>query len=411
MDHTFMGYPRPDGRVGVRNYLAIIPSVFCANTVVEKVAAQVPGAVAMPHAVGCAQVGMDLELTARTLTAMACHPNVGAAVVVSLGCERFDPQEMVEAAKIAGKPLALFVIQEEGGTTNTIAKAAAKAREFQAQLDRMKRVPCPVSALFVGTKCGGTDATSGLAANPAVGSMVDRLVAQGGSAILSELNELLGTEDILARRAVSPEVARKVYDAIYGIEDVLRSGIDPDLPAKRNHLISRGNFAGGVSSIVEKALGGVHKSGTSPIVDVIEYASPPPAGEHGLFLMNYESHDGEVVTGMIGCGAQMIAFTTGRGNPTGFPIAPVLKITGNARTYAGMAENFDFDASPIISQGISVEEMGAELLQMVIRAASGEMTAAERFGGRELFCVGRRHGYQKKSREELWAGHSCPLAF
>ena len=411
MDHTFMGYPRPDGRVGVRNYLAIIPSVFCANTVAEKVAAQVPGAVAMPHAVGCAQVGMDLELTARTLTAMACHPNVGAAVVISLGCERFDPQEMVEAAKTAGKPLALFIIQEEGGTTNTIARAAAKAREFQARLDRMERVPCPVSALFVGTKCGGTDATSGLAANPAVGSMVDRLVAQGGSAILSELNELLGTEDILARRAVSPEVARKIYDAIYGIEDVLRSGIDPDLPAKRNHLISRGNFAGGVSSIVEKALGGVHKSGTSPIVDVIEYASPPPAGERGLFLMNYESHDGEVVTGMIGCGAQMIAFTTGRGNPTGFPIAPVLKITGNARTYAGMAENFDFDASPIISQGISVEEMGAELLQMVIRVASGEMTAAERFGGRELFCVGRRHGYQKKSREELWAGHSCPLAF
>ena len=410
MGYTFMGYPRPDGRVGVRNYLAIIPSVFCANTVAEKAAAQVPGAVAMPHAVGCAQVGMDLELTARTLTAMACHPNVGAAVVVSLGCERFDPQEMVEAAKIAGKPLALFVIQEEGGTTNTIAKAAAKAREFQAQLDRMKRVPCPVSALFVGTKCGGTDATSGLAANPAVGSMVDRLVAQGGSAILSELNELLGTEDILARRAVSPEVARKVYDAIYGIEDVLRSGIDPDLPAKRNHLISRGNFAGGVSSIVEKALGGVHKSGTSPIVDVIEYACPPSAGQHGLFLMDYESHDGEVVTGMIGCGAQMIAFTTGRGNPTGHPIAPVLKITGNARTYAGMAENFDFDASPIISQGVSVEEMGEELLQLVIRVASGELTAAERFGGRELFCVGRRHGYQKKTRAELWAGHDCPMS-
>ena len=192
---------------------------------------------------------------------------------------------------------------------------------------------------------------------------------------------------------------------------MLRSGIDPDLPAKRNHLISRGNFDGGVSSIVEKALGGVHKSGTSPIVDVIEYASAPPAGEHGLFLMNYESHDGEVVTGMIGCGAQMVAFTTGRGNPTGHPIAPVLKITGNAKTYASMAENFDFDASPIISQGVSVEEMGEELLQMVIRVASGELTSAERFGGRELFCVGRRHGYQKKTRDELWAGHDCDFPF
>ena len=407
MGYTFMGYPRPDGRVGVRNYLAIIPSVFCANTTAEKVAALVPGAIPMTHAVGCAQVGMDLELTARTLTAMACHPNVGAAVVISLGCERFDPQEMVEAAKAAGKPLALFVIQEEGGTTNTIARAAAKAREFKAMLDRMERVPCPLSALLLGTKCGGTDATSGLAANPAVGSLADRVVAEGGSAILSELNELLGTEDILARRAANPQVARKIYDAIYGIEDVLRSGIDPDLPAKRNHLISRGNFAGGVSSIVEKALGGVHKSGTSPIVDVIEYACPPPAGEHGLFLMNYESHDGEVVTGMIGCGAQLVAFTTGRGNPTGHPIAPVLKITGNARTYAGMAENFDFDASPIISRGASVAELGQELLELALRVASGEPTAAERFGGRELFCVGRRHGYQKKSREELWAGHEC----
>ena len=401
MNHQFMGYPRPDGRVGVRNYLAIIPSVFCANTVVERVAAQVPGSVPMPHAVGCAQVGMDLELTARTLTAMACHPNVGAAVVISLGCERFDPQEMVEAAKAIGKPLELFIIQKEGGTTNTIARAVAKAKELQAELDKVQRVPCPLSALFVGTKCGGTDATSGLAANPAVGNLVDRLVAEGGSAILSECNELLGTEKYLARRAVSPEVARKIYDAIYGIEDVLRSGIDPDLPAKRNHLISRGNFDGGVSSIVEKALGGVHKSGTSPIVDVIEYASAPPAGEHGLFLMNYESHDGEVVTGMIGCGAQMVAFTTGRGNPTGHPIAPVLKITGNAKTYASMAENFDFDASPIISQGVSVEEMGEELLQMVIRVASGELTSAERFGGRELFCVGRRHSCTTSNFELL----------
>ena len=411
MNHQFMGYPRPDGRVGVRNYLAIIPSVFCANTVVERVAAQVPGSVPMPHVVGCAQEGMDQVLTAPTLTAMACHPNVGAAVVISLGCERFDPQEMVEAAKAIGKPLELFIIQKEGGTTNTIAKAVAKAKELQAELDKVQRVPCPLSALFVGTKCGGTDATSGLAANPAVGNLVDRLVAEGGSAILSECNELLGTEKYLARRAVSPEVARKIYDAIYGIEDVLRSGIDPDLPAKRNHLISRGNFDGGVSSIVEKALGGVHKSGTSPIVDVIEYASAPPAGEHGLFLMNYESHDGEVVTGMIGCGAQMVAFTTGRGNPTGHPIAPVLKITGNAKTYASMAENFDFDASPIISQGVSVEEMGEELLQMVIRVASGELTSAERFGGRELFCVGRRHGYQKKTRDELWAGHDCDFPF
>ncbi len=407
MEQTFMGYRRPDGSVGVRNHLIIIPSVFCANTTVEKIAAQVPGAIPMPHAVGCAQVGMDLELTARTLTAMACHPNVGAAVVVSLGCERFDPQEMVEAAKAIGKPLHLFVIQEEGGTTRTIEKASACARQLQKELDRMERTPCPVSELFIATKCGGTDATSGLAANPAVGSMVDAVVAAGGSAILSECNELLGTEDLLAKRAVSKEVADKIYDAIYGIEDLLRSGLDPTLPDKRNHLISRGNFAGGVSSIVEKALGGVHKSGTSPIVDVIEYAAPPQPGKRGLFLMNYESHDGEVVTGEIGCGAQMVAFTTGRGNPTGHPIAPIIKITGNPQTYQHMEENFDFDASPIITQGKTIEEMGQALLDLVVRVASGELTSAERLGGRELFCVGRRHGCRRKSREELRAGHDC----
>lgn len=407
MQQTFMGYQRADGGVGVRNHLAIIPSVFCANTTAERIAAQVPGAVAMPHAVGCAQVGLDLELTARTLKAMGCHPNVGAVIVVGLGCERFNPQELYDAVKATGRLVEMYVIQEEGGTTKTIQRAVAKAKAFQAELDKMKREPCPVSKLMIGTKCGGTDATSGLAANPAVGNMVDRVVAAGGSAILSELNELLGTEKLLARRAVNPKVADKIYDAIYGIEDVLRSGLDPSLPENRNHLISRGNFAGGVSSIVEKALGGVHKSGTSPIVDVIEYAVCPEPGQRGLFLMNYESHDGEVVTGMIGCGAQLVAFTTGRGNPTGHPIAPIIKITGNTKTFLSMEENFDFDASGIISSGRSVEDLGAELLELVLAVAEGRRTSSELIGGTELFCVGRRHGYRRKSREELWAGHSC----
>ncbi|MDR1732285.1 MAG: UxaA family hydrolase [Synergistaceae bacterium] len=408
MKQEFMGYKRPNGSVGIRNYLAVIPSVFCANTTVGKIAAQVEGAVALPHAVGCAQVGFDLELTARTLKSMACHPNVGAVIVVGLGCERFNPQELYDAVKENGKPVALFVIQDEGGTTATIRKAVDKAREFKAILDQDRRTPCPLSSLMMGTKCGGTDATSGLAANPAVGNAADRIVAAGGSAILSELNELLGTEDFLARRAVSPQVADKIYSAIYEIEDVLRSGLDPTLPENRNHLISRGNFDGGVSSIVEKALGGVHKSGTSPIVDVIEYAVPPDPSLKGLFLMNYESHDGEVVTGMIGCGAQLVAFTTGRGNPTGHPVAPVIKITGNEKTWRSMEENFDFNASGIISQGRSVEETGEELLELILRIAGGEETTAEKIGGTELFCVGRRHGYHRKSREELWAGHSCP---
>lgn len=355
----------------------------------------------MTHCVGCAQVGLDLELTARTLKAMGCHPNAGAVIVVGLGCERFDPEELYQAVKATGKPVAKFVIQEEGGPTKIVEKAVATGKKFAEILAQQQRVPCPLSALMVGTKCGGTDATSGLASNPAVGNMVDRLVDAGGSAILSELNELLGTEKFLAKRAVNAQVAQKIYDAVYEIEDVLRGGLDFSLPENRNHLISRGNFAGGVSSVVEKALGGVHKGGTHPIQDVLPYAIPPQKGQHGLFLMDYESQDGEVVTGEIGCGSQLIAFTTGRGHATGHPLVPVLKVTGNYKTYAAMMECFDFDASPIISQGASIEEEGERLLDLVIRVASGEQTAAEKLGGTELFCVARRHGYHKKDPAEL----------
>lgn len=404
MGMKFMGYRRADGRVGVRNYIAVIPSVFCANKTAELIAKEVPGAVALRHAVGCGQVGIDFEITARTLKAMGKHPNVGAVIVVGLGCERFDPRELYEAIKASGKPSGLFVIQEEGGTFKTVDKAVRLGLEFAEQMKKIQREECDLSDLMVATKCGGTDATSGLAANPAVGFVADRVVAEGGSALLSELNELLGTEGMLAKRAIDKTVAEKIYDAVYEIEDVLKSGRDVSLGEKRNELISPGNFAGGVSSIVEKALGGVHKSGTSPVVDVLEYSTMPEPGKKGLFLMNYESHDGEVVTGMIGCGAQIVLFTSGRGNPTGHPLAPVIKITGNEKTYASMKDNFDFDASGIISDGVSVEEKGQELMNMMIRVAEGkELTSAEKIGGDELFCIGRRHGYKKKSKDELRA--------
>ena len=179
------------------------------------------------------------------------------------------------------------------------------------------------------------------------------------------MNELLGTEKMLARRAVTPEVAQKVYTSIERIDDMLKQSIDSALGDNRNQLISPGNFAGDVSSVVEKGLGGVLKSGTSPIVDVLQYAEPPRSGQHGLFLMEHESHDGEVVTGKIGCGAQTVTFTTGRGNSTSHPIVPVIKVTGNERTYAGMKENFDFDASPAISSGEKIEALGHTLMEDV----------------------------------------------
>ena len=385
----FQGYRRANGTVGTRNYVAIIPSVFCANSTAESIARQVHGAIVLRHPVGCTQIGYDFESTARTLIAMGCHPNIFAVVVIGLGCERFKSEELYDGIRKSGKPVAHFIIQNEGGTTPTIAKGVEAARKFVYMASQEKRVPCDLSELMIATKCGGTDATSGLAANPTVGKACDYIIEQGGSAILSELNELIGTEDQLANRAVTPEVADKIESAVRHIENHLQGRIDTRFPS-RNALISPGNFAGGVSTIVEKALGGVYKSGTSPIVDVLSYAQRPRDGKKGLFLMEYESQDGEVVTGMVGCGAQLIAFTTGRGNPTGFPFVPVIKITGNDRTYEHMKENFDFNAGGIISTDKTIDDEGKRLLKLIVRVASGELTAAETIDGNELFVIARR---------------------
>jgi len=389
MGMKFMGYRRADGTVGVRNYIAVIPSVFCANTVVERIARQVEGAVALRHPVGCGQQGLDLEFTARTLIAMGNHPNVAAVVVVGLGCERFKPTELYEGIKKSGKPVGMLVIQDDGGSVQTIEKGVHMAKEFARQELARPRVECDISELMVAVKCGGTDATSGLAANPTLGEMCDILTSHGGSAIISELNELIGTEDMLAGRAINEEVAKKVYSAVYEVEDRMRNRLDERYP-ERNFLMSPGNFDGGVSSIVEKALGGVHKSGTSPIVDVLEYAVAAQPDQKGMFLMNSDSHDGEVVTGMIGCGAQIVAFTSGRGNPTGFPFVPIIKVTGNDYTFEKMKDDFDFNAGGIISKDESLEDKGKEFFEMVLRVANGEKVKSEN-GADELFCIARRN--------------------
>lgn len=403
---TFMGYRRADGGVGVRNHLAVIANVFCANTTAERIAAQLPGAVLLRHNLGCGQIGFDLELTARTIKAMGTHPNVGAVLLISLGCERLDPQEVYEAIRESGKPCELFTIQEEGGVEATVEHAVRVGRQMQETLRQARREPCPLSDLFIAVKCGGTDSTSGLAANPVLGYVSDCVVSAGGSSVLSELNELIGTEDYLASRACSEEAERRIYQSIYGIEDFLQGCLEKRLPEKRNQLISPGNFDGGVSSIVEKALGGVHKGGEAPITDVLDYALPPKPGQRGLFLMSYESVDGEVSTGMLGCGAQIVCFTTGRGNPTGHPIAPVIKITGNQKVYERLRDDFDMDASPVITEGRSIEEMGETLFAYLLRVAEGEETSSERHGGDELFCLPRRHGCPMGVQDDI-QGNFC----
>lgn len=383
---TFQGYRRERGLPGVRNAVAIIPSVFCANTVARRIAGQVAGTIAFCHPVGCSQVGLDLELTARGLKGVGANPNLYGAVVVGLGCERLRPRELAEGIAAAGKPVEMVVIQDEGDTLRAIEKGVALAGRMAEEAGRQQREPFPLSELALGLKCGGTDATSGIAANPALGWVTDRLVAAGGTAIFTEVTELIGAEQILAGRGTCPQVAGEILATIGGMEQRLAAATASAEFKHRSALISPGNEDGGVTTVAEKALGGITKAGTGPISGVLGYGQYP-AGS-GLYLLDCVGHDGEAVTGLVASGCQLVVFTTGRGTPTGFPGVPVIKITGNSATFTRMRFNLDFDAGPIVA-GSSIAEVGAGLFEKVLRVASGELSRAELLGHDELFCITR----------------------
>jgi len=384
----FFGYIRPDGQVGTRNHIGIIPSVFCAEHVAEQISALVPGTVLLRHPLGCSQVGEDLEITGRTLIAMGRHPNLAAVLVVGLGCERFTPNELAEGIALSGKPVEKVVIQEEGDSVAAVAKGVRLAKELSARFAQEKRVPVDISKLTIAVKCGGTDATSGIAANPAVGDMADRFIDLGSSVIFSEVTELLGAEHLLAARAATPAVRKEILDTVSCMEEKLRQTSNDPKFVNRSALISTGNFDGGVSTVAEKALGNIYKSGSRPINGVLPYATP--AAGPGLYLMDSPGHDGEVVTGMVGAGAQVVVFTSGRGTPTGFPFVPVIKVTGNSRTFEKMKENIDIDAGPIVDHGRPIKEIGLQIFQAVLDTANGALTKAEVLGHNELFCITRK---------------------
>ena len=383
---TFLGYRRPQGLPGVRNSVAVIPSVFCANTVARRIAEHVAGAIAYCHPVGCSQVGMDLELTARGLKGLGRHPNFYGVVVVGLGCERLRAQELAESVAAAGKPVEMLVIQEEGDSLKAIEKGVLFAGRLVEEASRQVRETFPLSDFALGLKCGGTDATSGLAANPALGWVTDRIVDAGGRAIFTEVTELIGAEQILAGRGKTPQAARDILATIDAMEKRLSAATASAALQHRSALISPGNEDGGVTTVAEKALGGIYKAGTGPISGVVGYGQTP-AGP-GLYLLDCVGHDGEAVTGLIASGCQAVVFTTGRGTPTGFPGVPVIKITGNSATYQRMKFNLDYNAGPIM-EGAAIAEVGEGLLEKVLRVASGEPARAEMLGHDELFCITR----------------------
>ena len=383
---AFLGYARPDGRVGTRNHVLVVPTVICAAVVAERIAAAIaPIGAALPHLAGCGQIGPDLTVTHETLAAYARHPNVGAVVVVALGCEQVVAQQIADAARQAGRPAHIVSIQGEGGTPRATARGIDIARELADTLERVERTWCPVSSLVLSVKCGGSDYTSGLASNPAVGRVADTIVDLGGAVVLGEIAEIMGAEHLLAARASTPAAGAQLLRVVSRVEaEAMALGVDI-----RGTQPSPGNIRGGLTTIEEKSLGATHKAGErARLEDVVGYAAP--ITKRGLTVMDTPGLDVESVTGMVGGGAQIVVFTTGLGTPTGNPIAPVIKVTGNARTAQSMADNIDVDVSGILTAGEAFDGAARRLFNEVLEVASGRPTAAERLGHRE-FAIHRRN--------------------
>ena len=383
---TFLGYRRADGRIGTRNHVLIVPTVICSAVVAERIAASAaPITVALPHLAGCGQLGPDLRVTHETLAAYCAHPNVGAVLVIALGCEQVVAQMLSETARRHGKPAEIVAIQSEGGTVRATEKGVRIARELAARLEADERQECDVKDLILCVKCGGSDYTSGLSSNPALGRVTDRLVDLGGSAVLGEVAEIMGAEHLLAARASNPAAAAQLIQIVTRVENEAKAlGLDI-----RGTQPSPGNIRGGLTTIEEKSLGATHKGGErAPLEEVVGYAAP--IRNKGLTVMDTPGLDVEAVTGMVGGGAQVVVFTTGLGTPTGNPIAPVIKITGNARTARQMADNIDLDVSGIMDDTETLDAAADRLFAEVLAVASGKQTTAELLGHRE-FAIHRRN--------------------
>jgi altronate dehydratase large subunit len=381
----FRGYRRADGTVGVRNHVVVLSTVVCANTVAERIAQQVPGTVSLTHPHGCGHLGADFDLVLDTLVRLGSHPNVAATLVVGLGCEQIEAAVVRERIRRTGRPTQFLIIQEAGGTLKAIAQGTDLARQMVFEATRLPRECAPVSELIVAMECGSSDATSGIAANPIVGLLSDRLVAAGGTVLLAETAELLGAEHILARRAVTPQVGQQLVDMVAQVERLADTmGVDI-----RGSQPAPGNIAGGISTIEEKSLGCIHKAGTAPLQGVLRFGERPSG--KGLYVMDTPGQDAECTTGMVAGGAQVVVFTTGRGTPLGNPVAPVIKVTGNALTAQRMADHIDYRVDSLITGSASSENLARGLWELLLEVADGRLVAAEVLGHREfaLHRVGR----------------------
>ncbi|WP_341213016.1 altronate dehydratase family protein [uncultured Limimaricola sp.] len=385
-DH-FMGYRRATGRVGTRNYIAVLTSVNCSATAArliaqeftpERLAAypEVDGVVAFVHGTGCAMGGdgTGFELLQRTLWGYARNPNVGGVLMAGLGCEMMQIDWLIEAYGLTPGPLFRTMnIQDVGGLRRTVEAGVAAIEEMLPVVNAARREECPASDLMVALQCGGSDAWSGITANPAVGYACDLLVAQGGTGVLAETPEIYGAEHLLTARAARPEVGQKLIDLIEWWRDYTARN-----RGSMDNNPSPGNKAGGLTTILEKSLGAAAKGGTTPLNGVYRYAEP--ITETGFVFMDSPGYDPASVTGQIASGCNLVAFTTGRGSAFGAKPSPSMKIATNSEMFARMEEDMDIDAGRILSGGATVEEVGREIYEMWLRMASGEASKSEAQG-------------------------------
>ena len=375
MEELF-GYRRENGRVGVRNHVVILPVDDISNAACEAVASHIEGTFALPHSYGRLQYGEDLELHFRTMIGTGSNPNVAAAVVI--GIEENWTKRVADGIAKTGKPVASFSI-EGSGDLETVRRASWKAKEFVQWASELRREAVELKDLTVSIKCGESDTTTGLGSCPSVGTAVDVLVDEGASVFFGETSELTGGEHLIAERMATPELREK-FEVTY---DAYVSGIESRGVDLLGSQPTQGNVAGGLSTIEEKALGNIEKTGTREVIGVLEPAEAPQDGP-GLYFMDSSSAAAEHVTLMAAGGAVVHMFPTGQGNVVGNPILPVIKVTANPKTASSMAEHIDVDVSGLLSREITLPEAGELLMDNLGRTVNGRVTSAEALGHREF---------------------------
>lgn len=376
---TFQGYRRENGRVGVRNLVVILPVDDISNAACEAVANNIKGTLAIPHAYGRLQFGEDLELHFRTMIGTGANPNVAAVVVI--GIEPGWTKKIVDGIAATGKPVTGLSI-EQNGDLKTIMEASKVAKEYVHFASELQREECSISELWVSTKCGESDTTTGLSSCPTVGNMYDKLLPEGIYGFFGETSEITGAEHICKTRAINEEVGERWYKMWKAYQDdVIFAHQTDDLSDSQP---TKGNIEGGLTTIEEKALGNLEKIGrTSKFIDILDPAEQPASG-NGLYFMDSSSAAAECVTLMAAGGAVIHTFPTGQGNVIGNPIVPVIKISGNPRTLRTMSEHIDVDVTGVLTREMTIDEAGDALIEMIIRTSNGRATAAEALGHREF---------------------------